>query len=42
MHKAVTLLLAGFSTRIREGTAVSALMLLLGFLLMFCSTLSWL
>lgn len=40
MHEAVTLLLAGFSTRIREGTAVSALTLLLHFLLVFRSTVT--
>lgn len=40
MHEATALLLAGFSTRIREGTAVTALMLLLHFLLMFCSTVT--
>lgn len=40
MDEAIILLLAGFSTRIREDTAVSALMLLLGFLLILCSTLT--
>jgi len=37
MHEAVALLLAGFSTKLRESTAVSALMLLLHSSLMFCS-----
>lgn len=40
MHVAVTLQLAGFSARIREGTAVLALMLLLNFLLVLCSTVA--
>lgn len=38
MHEAVALLLAGFSTSIRESTAASALMHLLHFLLVFYST----